>query len=131
LSGQFPLIIIAHGGLRVAPNMVGWLASMLAANGFIAVVTNPPKIPSEPPKQSILNELWLRPGDLSAAITATEKDPVFGKLVDGETVAGVGSSWADTRSSLWPAHASIPKFTAESARDRSKALTADGLRKAG
>jgi predicted dienelactone hydrolase len=90
LPGQFPLIIIAHGGLRAAPNMVGWLASMLAASGFIAVVTNPPKIPSGPPKQSILNELWLRPGDLSAAITATEKDPVFGKLVDVKKVVGVG-----------------------------------------
>lgn len=36
LNGRFPLILIADGGFRAAPNLGSWLASALAANGFLA-----------------------------------------------------------------------------------------------
>jgi len=89
-NGRFPLILIVHGGLRAAPNVASWLASALAARGFVAVVVNPPAIPAGPAKQSVLSELWLRPADLSATITAIEKQPMFAERINTEKIGGVG-----------------------------------------
>jgi predicted dienelactone hydrolase len=37
-DGLFPMILIAHGGIRAAPNHGNWLGSGLAARGFVAAV---------------------------------------------------------------------------------------------
>ena len=90
LDGRFPLIVIAHGGFRAAPDVASWLASALASHGFITAVVNPPVIPGGPAKPSVPSELWLRPADLSAAITAVEAEPKFAKRIDSRKIGGVG-----------------------------------------
>ncbi len=90
INGRFPLVLIAHGGFRAAPNTASWLASALALRGFIATVVNPPQIPAGPARQSVLSELWLRPADLSATITALEGDSAFAGRIDTKRVGGVG-----------------------------------------
>jgi len=89
-AGRFPLIIISHGGLRAAPNTASWLASALAEKGYIAAVVIPPLIPRGPPKQSVLNELWLRPADLSATLSAIEKQPALSGKIDTNEIGAVG-----------------------------------------
>lgn len=89
-DGRFPLVVISHGGFRVAPNVVSWLASALAAHGFIAAVANPPPIANGAAKQSVLDELWRRPADLSAVLTAVEKDADLAGHIDGRQVGAVG-----------------------------------------
>ncbi len=88
--GRFPLVLIAHGGFRAAPNVASWLAAALAADGFIAAVASPPPVPQGRATQTILNELWLRPADLSATLTAVERDPVLAGQMDGAKVGAVG-----------------------------------------
>ncbi|HUC19348.1 MAG TPA: hypothetical protein VMA37_16840 [Acetobacteraceae bacterium] len=89
-AGRFPLIIISHGGFRAAPNIASWLASALAGKGYIAAVVIPPAVPPGPPKQSVLNELWLRPADLSAILSAVEKQPTFFGKIDTNEIGAVG-----------------------------------------
>jgi predicted dienelactone hydrolase len=89
-EGRFPLILIAHGGFRSAPGVASWLASALASRGFIAVVMKPPTMPDGLAQQSVLSELWLRPADLSAAISAVEKEPSLVAQIDAEEVGAVG-----------------------------------------
>jgi predicted dienelactone hydrolase len=88
--GLFPLVLIAHGGFRAAPNTASWLASALVAKGYIAVVMQPPLILHGPPPPAILQELWLRPADMSATLTAIEKEPEFTGRIDPSKVAGIG-----------------------------------------
>jgi predicted dienelactone hydrolase len=89
-EGHFPLILVAHGGFRSASDVASWLASALASSGFIVVVMRPPPVPNGPAEQSVLAELWLRPGDLSAAISAVEKEPSLAAQIDPEEVGAVG-----------------------------------------
>lgn len=89
-KGRFPLILIAHGGFRAAPNVASWLASALVKRGFVAVMTEPPAIPGGRATQSVLSELWLRPADLSATLTALESDPELAGHVNKDRVGAVG-----------------------------------------
>ena len=89
-KGRFPLVVIAHGGFRATANVASWLAAALAMDGFIAAVANPPPVPQGQATQSILDELWLRPADLSATLTAVEKDPLLAGRMDGSKVGAVG-----------------------------------------
>ena len=89
-NGRFPLVLISHGGFRAAPNVASWLAAALAADGFIAVVATLPPIPQGNAAQSILDELWRRPADLSATLTALENDPVVAVQIDKSKVGAVG-----------------------------------------
>lgn len=90
VDGQPPLIVISHGGFRAAPNLVNWLASALASEGFVVAVVVPPALPDGRATPSVLEELWLRPADLSATVTALETDPDFTGRVDVASVGGVG-----------------------------------------
>lgn len=89
-GGQFPLVLIAHGGFRAAPNVASWLASALVEKGYIAVMTEAPAVPGGLATQSILDELWLRPADLSATLTALESDPLLARHVDSGKVGALG-----------------------------------------
>lgn len=89
-KGRFPLVLIAHGGFRAAPNVASWLASALVKRGFVAVMTHPPAIPDGMATQAVLSELWLRPADLSATVTAIETDPALRGRVDRGRVGAIG-----------------------------------------
>jgi predicted dienelactone hydrolase len=85
-----PLVLIAHGGFRSAPDVASWLASALAAKGFVAVVMRPPAIPGGRATRSIPNELSLRPADMTAALRAVEKDQAFMGRIDASRIGAIG-----------------------------------------
>ncbi len=89
-AGRFPLILLSHGGFRAAPDTASWLASALAAKGYVVAVVRPPAIPPGPPAQSVLSELWLRPADISATLTAVEKELSLAAAIDPGRIGAVG-----------------------------------------
>ncbi|MBB3020562.1 putative dienelactone hydrolase [Microvirga lupini] len=88
-EGRYPVILLAHGGFRAAPNHEGWIAASLAARGYIVGVTRPPKLGPRD-AQAAVQEIWLRPADLSAALTTIENDPALSSRIIPEKVAAVG-----------------------------------------
>jgi predicted dienelactone hydrolase len=88
-KGQYPVIVLAHGGFRAAPHHEGWIASSLAARGYIVGVTRPPALGPKDAKSAV-QELWLRPADLSVALTALESDPVISPRIMPGKAAAVG-----------------------------------------
>lgn len=66
-SGRFPLVLTMHGGLRSAPHLGNWIAARLASHGFVVATINS--------VGAAISELWLRPADLSATLTAIEQRP--------------------------------------------------------
>lgn len=89
-NGRYPMILIAHGGFRAAPNAASWLASRLAQKDFVAVVVTPPALPKGPPVQSVLEELWQRPTDLSAVLTELTGDGPLATNIDQDRIGIVG-----------------------------------------
>lgn len=81
-AGSFPLVLLAHGGLRSAPDSGAWIASRLATEGFVVAVPHPPQLAPE--------ELWLRPADLSATLTAVASDPTLWSRLDTQAVGVLG-----------------------------------------
>jgi predicted dienelactone hydrolase len=72
-AGRHPLVLLAHGGLRSARFGSAWIAADLAARGYIVLQVHPPALaPDEAHRAG--PEIWLRPADLSAALTAIESD---------------------------------------------------------
>jgi predicted dienelactone hydrolase len=86
-DGAFPLVLLAHGGLRAAPNQSGWIASALAARGMLVAAVPPPRPASA---EAAVAETWLRPADLSAALTALEADPATAARAASGPAAAVG-----------------------------------------
>jgi len=89
VEDQYPVIVMAHGGFRAAPYHEGWIVSSLAARGYIVGVTRPPALGPKDAEKAV-QELWLRPADLSAALTAIEGDPVFSLRIMPGKAAAVG-----------------------------------------
>jgi len=88
-EGTFPVVLVSLGGMRAAPNLGGWIGRHLATQGFIAVVVQPPKLrPSDAHKAPA--EIWLRPADLSAALTALETSAQWSAHIDLENVGALG-----------------------------------------
>lgn len=88
-EGVFPLVLVSHGGLRAAPNLSGWVARRLAAQGFLVVAVQGPKLGPKDARKAVA-ELWERPADLSAALTALANSAEWSKHLDREKVAAVG-----------------------------------------
>jgi predicted dienelactone hydrolase len=88
-KGEFPLILLAHGGLRAAPHLSGWIASYLATRGFIVAEPQPPQLgPAD--AQAALAEVWLRPADLSATLQAIESDAGWNAHLQKDRIGVVG-----------------------------------------
>lgn len=88
-DGSFPVVLISLGGLRAAPNLAGWIAADLAAQGFIAVVVPPARLGPKEAKAAV-QEIWKRPTDLSAALSALESSEKWKSHVDLEKAAALG-----------------------------------------
>ena len=88
-SGAYPLVLLSLGGLRAAPDLDSWIASRLAAQGFIVAVPRRPG-PSDLDAAEAPHELWLRPADLSATLTALQHDPAWAATIDAERVGMLG-----------------------------------------
>jgi predicted dienelactone hydrolase len=88
-EGEFPVVLLAHGGLRAAPNLSGWIASYLAMRGFIVAEPHPPQLgPDE--AQAAIAEAWLRPADLSTTLQAIESDSVLNAHIKKDRVGVLG-----------------------------------------
>lgn len=88
-AGQFPVIVLSHGGLRTTANAGSWLASRLAAKGFVVAVPHPPG-PQHLAAEDAPAELWLRPADMSAALTALEHDSNLAGGIDADNAGALG-----------------------------------------
>lgn len=88
-DGTFPLIVLAHGGLRSNPDLAGWIASYLAGRGNLVILVHAPQF-AEADAATAVSEAWLRPSDLSAALSSIEEDPTVAPHLDLDKVAAVG-----------------------------------------
>jgi predicted dienelactone hydrolase len=89
---QYPLILISHGTGAVALQL-GWLASVLAAQGYIvAGVNHHGNTAAEPYTVEGFTRVWERPRDLSVLLDCLLNDEVFGPRIDRERVGAAGFS---------------------------------------
>jgi predicted dienelactone hydrolase len=88
-EGEFPIVLLSHGGLRAAPHLGDWIASYLAMRGFIVAQPHPPQLGSDK-AQAAVAEAWLRPADLSATLQAIESDPVLKAHIKTDRVGVLG-----------------------------------------
>jgi len=89
-DGPLPLVMLLHGGFRSAPDSAAWLAAALAEAGFLVATVAPPPLPPGPAPPAAPAEVWRRPADLSAALSAVLADPVGGAAAARGEVAAVG-----------------------------------------
>ncbi|MDQ0316638.1 alpha/beta hydrolase family protein [Amorphus orientalis] len=88
--GRHPLVLLSFGGMRAAQMHGNWLAAGLAAEGYVVAFVHPPELASDEASRAVA-EIWRRPADLSAALTALSSDPVWSRHVDRRRVAAVGT----------------------------------------
>jgi predicted dienelactone hydrolase len=88
-DGHYPVILIAHGGFRAAAFHEGWIAAYLAGRGYIVGVTRPPALGPRD-AQLAVQEIWLRPADLSAALSVIENDPLLSARIKPNSVGAIG-----------------------------------------
>jgi predicted dienelactone hydrolase len=88
-AGSMPLILLAHGGLRAAPNTSAWIAVALAERGFLVAVPRQPD-PRSLAAHDAPREIWLRPADLSATLTALENDSIWAGHIDTKRIGALG-----------------------------------------
>jgi predicted dienelactone hydrolase len=88
-AGVFPLVLLAHGGLRAAPGLGNWIAADLARKGYVVALVHAP-LPNELSARAAVRELWLRPGDLSAALTSVMHTPKLARHLQHGAIGVVG-----------------------------------------
>ncbi|WP_246660321.1 dienelactone hydrolase [Rhizobium sp. FKL33] len=91
--GKHPLILLSHGaGLGGTPDAVSWIAAPLAEHGFIVAAPIHPGNGGAYRSAAETMKLWLRPGDISATLTALEKHSLFGKHLETGKIGALGLS---------------------------------------
>ena len=90
-DGRFPLVIVSHGSGGNAANLA-WLADGLARAGFVVAIPNHPGTTSgdSHPDQTV--QIWNRPADLSATLTAVLDGPDWKGRIDKSHVSLAGFS---------------------------------------
>jgi predicted dienelactone hydrolase len=88
---KMPLILISHGtgGGRLT---LEWLADKLVQNGFIVAAVDHYGNTYDHKIAEDFIEPWRRPLDISYALTALLKDPVFGSRIDTKRIGAAGFS---------------------------------------
>ncbi|MGR9170882.1 alpha/beta hydrolase family protein [Rhizobium sp. KDH_Rht_773_N] len=88
-AGSRPLILLSHGGLKSGPFIGAWMASRLASKGFVVAMMRQPD-PQTMTSEESLREIWLRPADLSAALSAIETDGTLPAEIDRNRIGVLG-----------------------------------------
>ncbi|MCZ4279747.1 hypothetical protein O4H49_03080 [Kiloniella laminariae] len=88
-EGTFPVVLVSLGGMRAAPGLGGWIGSRLAAQGFIALVVQPPRLRASDAHLAPA-EIWLRPGDLSAVLDDLETNTSWARHIKPDRVGALG-----------------------------------------
>ncbi|WP_422072435.1 alpha/beta hydrolase family protein [Tranquillimonas rosea] len=92
-DGEFPLVLLSHGaGLAGHAGAMSWIATPLAANGFLVVAPTHPGNTGRDRSAAETMKLWLRPPDLSAALDAIEADRTFRPHVASSQIGVLGLS---------------------------------------
>lgn len=89
-DGKYPLVLLSHGYGSRATNL-GWLATELAAQGYIVVAPDHPGSTTADMGQSGATKLAGRSGDLSHLIDAVTTDPIWSQRIEGK-IAAIGHS---------------------------------------
>lgn len=90
--GRYPLLMLSHGNTGT-PLALHDLASALARRGFVVVaVTHPGDNAHDHSRLGTLSNLYGRPLQISAAITASLADPLLAPYVSGDQVGMIGYS---------------------------------------
>ena len=90
--GRYPLLMLSHGNTGT-PLALHDLATALARRGFVVVaVTHPGDNARDHSRLGTLSNLYGRPLQISAAITASLSDPLLAPYISGEQVGMIGYS---------------------------------------
>jgi predicted dienelactone hydrolase len=93
LGGKFPLILLSHGaGLAGSAQALSWVATPLAAQGFIVAAPTHPGNTGRNKSAAETMRIWLRPADLTAALNAIEKDQFFQRHLSPSQIGVLGLS---------------------------------------
>ena len=90
-AGQFPMIIISHGAGGNA-GQFGWIASVLASQGYVVVLPNHPGSTSRNASAEAAVRVWERPADITAVIDGIVANPQTYPYVDTTRIAALGFS---------------------------------------
>lgn len=90
-SGHFPVIIISHGAGGNA-GQFGWIASTLAATGYVVILPNHPGTTSGDADAEAAVRVWERPADVSAVLDELSAHPDDYPFIDQDRVAVLGLS---------------------------------------
>ncbi|MEO0915213.1 MAG: alpha/beta fold hydrolase, partial [Pseudomonadota bacterium] len=90
-EGRFPLLLVSHGMFGNSRNQ-GWLASALAAKGWIVAMPNHPGTTSFNRDPALMPRLSERPRDLSRLLDALVADAAWADALDLSRVAAAGHS---------------------------------------
>jgi predicted dienelactone hydrolase len=88
-EGAFPVVLVSHGGMRSAPHLGEWIGAALAQRGFIALVVPAPRLGLQDAGIAPA-ELWKRPADITASLSALERHPDWRAHLDTERVGVLG-----------------------------------------
>lgn len=90
--GRYPLLMLSHGNTGT-PLALHDLATALVRRGFVVVaVTHPGDNARDHSRLGTLSNLYGRPLQISAAITASLSDPLLAPYISGEQVGMIGYS---------------------------------------
>ncbi len=89
--GAFPVVILSHGAGGNA-GQFGWIASALAASGFVVVLPNHPGTTTGNASAQAAVRVWERPADVSAVLDSLAADPDAYPYMDLEKISMLGFS---------------------------------------
>lgn len=90
-EGRFPVVVMSHGAGGNA-GQFGWIASELAAAGFVTVLPNHPGTTSGNASAAQAVRVWERPKDITATLDALSADPEAFPFMDLSRIYAVGFS---------------------------------------
>lgn len=90
-AGHHPLVLMSHGSGSRAEAMV-WIATKLAASGFIVAGPNHPGTTSGNSNPADTPKIWERTDDLSTIITAMTTDKAWQASIDQSHIGVLGFS---------------------------------------
>lgn len=91
-AGRFPMLVVSHGNTG-SPLALHYLATSLARQGYVVVaVVHPGDNARDPSRLGTLSNLYGRPLQVSAAITAARSDAMLGPGLNSGKVGLIGYS---------------------------------------
>ncbi len=90
-EGKFPLVLLSHGAGGNA-GQFGWIASELAANGYVVALPNHPGTTSGNASAEAAVRVWERPQDVTAVIDHMTSHKDDFAYVDLDNIAVLGFS---------------------------------------